>query len=271
LKRLLIGLVASLSLLSGVPSASASITVGQIAPGTPTSCSNSFEFLQVSSPDVSYTMPASGVITSWSHRSQVGMGQTPTLKIYRKVGDPASYQVVSHDGPHPVAPNTVVTFPASAAVKAGDVLGITGQGGAANIGCLHFGGTGQRGAHNGDLGASGTGDFELGTGRLNVSAVLVPDNAFTLGGTVRNKKRGTATITVNVPNPGALTGSGNGVKVSAVAATAAGPVTLKVRASGKKKRKLNQTGKVKVAPTILYAPTGGDPSSQSVKLKLKHR
>jgi hypothetical protein len=247
------------------------VTVGQIAPGTPTSCSNSFEFLQASTPDGSYTMPATGVITSWSHRSQVGMGQTPTLRIYRKVGEPARYQVVGHDGPHPVDPNTVVTFPASVPVKAGDVLGITGTGGAANIGCLHFGGTGERGARNGDLGTSGIGDFDLGTGRLNVSAVLEPDNAFTVGGVARNKKRGTAALTINVPNPGALTGSGNGVTVTAATATAAGPVAVRIKASGKKKRKLNRTGKVKVAPTITYAPTGGNPSSQPAVLKLKRR
>ena len=271
MKRLLIGLVAPLSLLAGIPSAAASVTLGQIAPGIPTSCSNSFEFLQVSSPDVSYTMPASGVITSWSHRSQVGMGQTPTLKIYRKVGDPASYQVVGHDGPHPVAPSTVATFPASVAVKAGDVLGITGRGGAVNIGCLHMGGTGQRGAHNGDLGASGIGEFSVATGRVNVSAVLEPDNAFTLGGVARNKKRGTATLTVNLPNPGELTGSGNGVTVASVTAHGPGPVTVKIKATGKKKRKLSEMGKVKVAPTLTYAPTGGDPTTQSTTLKLKKR
>jgi hypothetical protein len=271
LKRLLIGLAASFALLAGAPSAVASVTVGQIAPGTPTSCSNSFEFLQVSSPDVSYTMPATGVITSWSHRSQVGMGQTPTLRIYRKVGDPATYQVVGHDGPHPVAANTVTSFDASVPVRAGDVLGITGHGGAANIGCLHQGGTGQEGFRNGDLGASGIGDFMLGTGRLNVSAVLVPDNAFTLGAVVRNKKRGTAALTVTVPNPGGLTGSGNGVSVIGASATAAGPVTLTIKALGKKRRKLNRTGKARVSATITYAPAGGEPTSLSTTIKLKKR
>jgi hypothetical protein len=271
LKRLLIGLAAPLLLLAGVPSALASVTVGQIAPGTPTSCSNSFEFLQASSPDVSYAMPASGVITSWSHRSQVGVGQTPTLRIYRKVGEPARYQVVGHDGPHPVAPSAVAVFDSSVAVKAGDVLGITGHGGTANIGCLHQGGTGQEGFRNGDLGASGIGDFMLGTGRLNVSAVLVPDNVFTLGPVTRNKKRGTAAVTVNVPNPGEVTGSGNGITVTGATATGGGPVSVTIKATGKKKRKLNRTGRAKVSATLTFAPTGGDPTSQSTTLKLKRR
>ncbi|HEY6653887.1 MAG TPA: hypothetical protein VI028_07150 [Solirubrobacterales bacterium] len=48
-------------------------------------------------------------------------------------------------------------------------------------------------------------------------------------------------------------------------------MTVKIKASGKKKRKLNETGKVKVAPTLTYVPTGGDPTSQSTTLKLRKR
>ena len=41
------------------------------------------------------------------------------------------------------------------------------------------------------------------------------------------------------------------------------------KAKGKKKRKLNETGKVKLNVAVTYTPTGGDPSTQSVKVKLK--
>ncbi len=40
---------------------------------------------------------------------------------------------------------------------------------------------------------------------------------------------------------------------------------------GKKKRQLNETGKVKLNVAVTYTPTGGDPSTQSRKLKLKKR
>jgi hypothetical protein len=51
--------------------------------------------------------------------------------------------------------------------------------------------------------------------------------------------------------------------------TAPGKVRLTIKAKGKKKRKLNETGKVKIKPNITFTPTGGDPSTQSPKLKLK--
>jgi hypothetical protein len=73
---------------------------------------------------------------------------------------------------------------------------------------------------------------------------------------------------------GELTGSGKGVSAAGAAViskTVTTPAAVKptVRANGKKKRKLNERGKVKLKPKITYAPTGGDPSPQSKKLKLK--
>jgi hypothetical protein len=44
---------------------------------------------------------------------------------------------------------------------------------------------------------------------------------------------------------------------------------LLIKAMGKKKRKLNETGKVKLNVAVTYTPTGGDPSTQSIKVKLK--
>ncbi len=43
---------------------------------------------------------------------------------------------------------------------------------------------------------------------------------------------------------------------------------LLIKAKGKKKRKLNSTGKVKVKPKITYTPAGGRPITSSVKVKL---
>ena len=46
---------------------------------------------------------------------------------------------------------------------------------------------------------------------------------------------------------------------------------LLIKAKGKKKRKLNETGKLKLNVTIIYTATGGDPSTQSQKVKLIKR
>ena len=261
--------------LVGLPAAAASVTVGQLAPGVITSCSKNFDFLQHSTPDGSYTLPA-GVITSWTHRSQVGTGQMVSLKIFRKIGEPARYQLVAHEGPHPVLANTVTTFPASIVVQAGDVLGLTGEGGTVSIGCS-FTGPGDIGGHTPSLADGGFADFAIGSAnnRLNVSAVVNPSNTFVLGAVTRHKKKGTASLALNLPNPGELTVSGNGVKTAGVAATSGavsgGATSLLIKATGKKRKTLNATGKVKVGLAITYTPTGGDPSSQSVKVKLKKK
>ena len=78
---------------------------------------------------------------------------------------------------------------------------------------------------------------------------------------------------MNLPGPGKVGLSGKGVATvasarSALAAGGAGPVKLKVKPKGKTKAKLNETGKVTVKPKITYTPTGGDPNTQSIKVKL---
>jgi hypothetical protein len=117
-------------------------------------------------------------------------------------------------------------------------------------------------------------------GQLEVAhhtVICKPPNAFTLG-KAKSNKNGTATLTVNVPYPGELAASGNGVKSASAAraqaaktVTAPGAVQLLIKAAGKKRKKLNATGKVKVTANVIFTPTGGDPSTQSTKLKLKKR
>jgi hypothetical protein len=98
----------------------------------------------------------------------------------------------------------------------------------------------------------------------------------------RNKKRGTADLPVTVPGAGTLSLSGTGVasqQASTSRAASAGgravasasTVKLVVKGKGKRKKTLNKTGKVKLNLTITYTPTGGDPSNQSLKVKLKKK
>jgi hypothetical protein len=104
----------------------------------------------------------------------------------------------------------------------------------------------------------------------------MPANTFTVDAIARDKTKGKATLTVAVSNPGEITGKGKGAKVSSGArssksVTAPGPVSLVVKASGKKAKKLNRTGKVKLSVTLTFTPTGGSASSQAVKVKLKKK
>ncbi len=111
---------------------------------------------------------------------------------------------------------------------------------------------------------------------ITFNAEIAPTNTFTLTATDRDKKRGKATLTVVVSNPGELSGTGSGAKVSNVArasksVTTPGPVPLVVKATGKKGKTLNRTGKVKLRVTLRFTPTGGAASSQTVLVKLKKK
>jgi hypothetical protein len=105
----------------------------------------------------------------------------------------------------------------------------------------------------------------------------IVSNEFTIATISRNKKKGTATVTVNLPDAGELVGSGNGVKASSAGGAVtsksapAGPAQLVIKAKGKKKRKLARTGKVKLNVAITFTPTGGKAKTASLKVKLKKK
>jgi hypothetical protein len=272
--------------LGSASSAAAAVTLGQLAPGSPaqTECNmGPFDTLQPTVLDGNtYVVPSTGgvtawTVTSWSHNASTDAGQSLTMKFWRPVSG-LTYMAVGHDGPRSMTASTVNTFSGlSIPVRPGDVLGITPNGlGAGNNGC-RFDVPGESWLF--ELGNSADGESKLFQNdtdfRANVTAVIHPTNTFTFGKIARNKKKGTATITTNVPNPGDLTASGNGVKASGAAVTSkavgAGKAKLTIRAKGKKKRKLNDTGKVKLNTRISYTPTGGTASTQSRKVKMKKK
>jgi hypothetical protein len=104
---------------------------------------------------------------------------------------------------------------------------------------------------------------------LNIEATFEPQNRFTLAGVTRSKRRGTATIALDLPNSGKLTVSGPGIKTPTPEQTvSAGQAQLLVKARAGKKRKLFTKGRCKVNVAITYTPTGGDARTQHAKFKL---
>jgi hypothetical protein len=266
-----------LLLIAGAPPAAASVTIGQLAPGTPTGFADPSGMLDVVQPAVtsgtSYAAPGNGTITSWSHSAATGAGQMMTFKVFRKVTG-STYTVVGHDGPRSLVGGTVNAFPAAIGVRPGDVIGLSFN--LAPPGkAWFFMAPGDAFLRRiGNLADFQSGSFDPDPDRrLNVTAVFEPTNVFTLRGIARHRKEGTAILKVSVPNPGELVLSGNGVKrvtaTPAVAVTAPGIVRLPIRATGRKRETLNETSRVRVKATVTYTPTGGDPSTQSRKLKLK--
>jgi virginiamycin B lyase len=95
---------------------------------------------------------------------------------------------------------------------------------------------------------------------------------FSVGKPRKNKERGTAQLTVEVPAPGTVAlAETTKVRGAEVRAEAAGEVQLAIKPRGKAKKKLAQHGKAKVAVEIPYTPDGGEPEKQTMTLKLVKR
>ncbi len=287
-------LIASLTLAIGLvsaASASAITTIGQLGVPSPSNCAGaSIDYVQPTvSSGTSYVVPAGSgqKIVSWSFNAPTGANQAATMKVYEPVSAAANqYKVVAHDGPHPLTASIKNTFTTSIAVKPGDLLGMTKPSGV-STGCS-FSAPGETGLRYSPFtdymdGQTGTFNSLSNDFRLNISADVAspPSNDFVLGKVKKNKNKGTAVLTVNVPGPGTLTLSGGGLKAQRVggasiskAVSSAGPVHLKVKAKGHKKTKLLHNGKIKVKATVTYTPTGDLPGvakteTQPIKLVKK--
>jgi len=99
--------------------------------------------------------------------------------------------------------------------------------------------------------------------------VAPASNEFTVGVTERNKRKGTATLPVNVPGAGVLELAGAKVKSHEAQADAAGEVTLPVKARGKARKKLRKKGKARVTAEITFTPEAGEPKTESTSVKLR--
>lgn len=95
-------------------------------------------------------------------------------------------------------------------------------------------------------------------------------SSFALGKKVtRNRKRGTATLTVNVGGPGQLALVGKKVKPRSRAVAAVGKVKFLIKAKGKAAKALRKRGKAKVRFDVVYTPTGGQSASSGKVVTLR--
>jgi hypothetical protein len=102
------------------------------------------------------------------------------------------------------------------------------------------------------------------------AAELQPSNDITLGKLRRSKKKGTATLTVFIPQPsaGLLQLRGKGLKPKSVAIAGQAKVKLKVAGKRKVRKALRRRGKRKVGLRVTYTPTGNTPETLTRKTKL---
>jgi hypothetical protein len=264
-------------LTAGAP-ASAEMTIGQVAPsgGVLETCATGATDLVQPSVTVGgnlYNARAAGTITSWSTRAATG-GDSYTLKVFRRTTDPDVFRVIGHSGPHMLS-SGLNTFSANLTVSSGDLVGMNARGMGNNC---RFGSTGDFVlARAGSLSDGSSGTFPPGSAfmnsRLNLSAVLIPSNAFSFGAVTRDRRKGTATVEVNVSNPGSVTLSGKGLKAKRATKPVAVPgvVRFGIAVTGKRQNQLRRKGSTILRLTATFTPTGGDPLPQTLELRLKKR
>jgi hypothetical protein len=262
--------VLGLGMAAAAP-AHASVTIGQLPTAAPAPrCTVDADYLQ---PSVTggnlYIARQAGTITSWSTNS-FNSGATYVFKVFRRTSDPDVFQVIARSEPHSLLPG-LNTVPVSIPVRSGDMIGIN-ESGAPNSCTFVMPGDSVL-SHPGDLSDGAAGEFSaVEDVRLNLSAVLVPSNEFTLGTVTRDRRRGSASLTAYVSNPGLVTISGKGLKRQ-IAKTVAvpGPVPFQIASAGSFKRRLERKDKVAVNPTVTFYPAGGDPASKSITVRLRMR
>ena len=251
--------------------AHASVTIGQLPTAAPSPrCTVDADNLQ---PSVTggnlYIARQAGTITSWSTNSS-NSGATYVFKVFRRTSDPDVFQVIAHSEPHSLLPG-LNTVPVSIPVRSGDMIGFNASG--APNSCTFVMPGDSVLSHPGDLSDGAAGEFSAVVDvRLNLSAVLVPSNDFTLGTVTRDRRRGSASVTAYVSNPGLVTISGSGLKRQIAKSVAVpGPVPFQIASAGSFKRRLERKGKVTVSPTVTFYPAGGDPASKSITVRLRKR
>jgi hypothetical protein len=265
-------MLAVLATAAAAAPASASVTLGQLSPGGSGGTCVNADIAQLSATTGnSYVVPAAGTITQWSHNANTGASQMLTFKVLRKVADPNLWKVVGLDGPRPIASGLLNQFPVSIPVQAGDIFDLDAA--TASTTCIFTGVMQDQLLFRGttpNLGLGDAGSFNSSNNaRLNVSAVFNPSNTVQVGTTTLSKKKGTATLNLTLPNAGTLTASGSGVSASPTGAVNAGPLQVLVKATGKKRKTLNSSGKVKLSVALGFTPTNGDAATQTVAIKLK--
>jgi len=98
-----------------------------------------------------------------------------------------------------------------------------------------------------------------------------PSNAFSLGRVSLDRRRGTATLSVNLPSPGSLVLRGKGVRPVDRQVAAAGVVRLTILPSAATRRLLSRRGRASVRVVLTFTPSGGSARSQARAVTLRRQ
>jgi len=283
-KRLLIPALAGITLLAAAVPARATVTIGSNLasayadnmPGCGTAgvtcTATNLGLPAANQAPGGLTSPVNGTVTRWRVRANTGTNLR--LRILRPAGAGAFTGAGTSNPASFTGPGLSPSFPTSLRIRLGDWIGLNSP-----SGNLILANTPAAAMGYWSVPPLANGTTRVPSGGSSIREVLVqatirPTNTISFGELKRNKKKGIAKLTVELPNPGELTFSGNKVKVLDGAPTdsmsigAPGEIRVKIKAKGKKRRNLNRNGKVKVKPIFTFTPTNGTTSVTPRKLKL---
>lgn len=297
------------TVLLATPSvAQAATTIGQVSPpGMGATCNTGGlpgELVQLlNATGNSYAVPAGGgVITSWSTAASGGTGEM-RLRVYSADSSATSITPVAESEPAEIPADPAGPRPTRIPVKGGEHIGyaISSQGGtncayvnnapadvaviAKGVGPLNQAkpialpdSAAQSTALlsiavtvETDADGDGFGDDTQDLCPSQATTQSACSNAFTIGKPTLNKKKGTATLNIDLPGPGSVSLSGKSVASQELTAAAVGTVALTVKPTGKAKGKLAKKGKLKIGFEVAYTPTGGAQGTQQKSIKLRKK
>jgi hypothetical protein len=228
--------------------------------------------------------PVNGTITLW--RIRVGDSASPTsLRVIRRLGGGLSTGAGTSA---PVTPQlfSINSFPAQLPIAIGETIGINCcQTGASSEYFVSAGGI-REVWFAPQLADGGPGRAPTATigWEMALNADIEPTSAFRIV-KAKPKKRGKVQVTVDSPNAGTLAAGDKRAKLAAAAGTgkkkvkylksvstqvtAPGQATLVVKPTKAARQALALSGKLKAKLKLVFTPSGGSPSTQVSKVKLK--
>ena len=216
--------------------------------------------------------PVNGNVTSWRALANVTDGLR--LRVLRQVNG-TTYQGVSTSAEFNSAGMDTGQVAASLPIRIGDTIGLNssngrliyGQTPGASVAAWFLAPTGPLAD-----GATRAADTTANNLEALVQATIEPTNTLTFGTVTRNKKKGSAKVTMSVPNAGELIYSGNGLVISGPPkVAAAGDIKVGVKAFRRNREKLFRKGKLRVSFQVSFQPSFGSLRTTTEKLTLRKK
>jgi hypothetical protein len=224
-------------------------------------------------PATRMSSPVNGTVVSWNVRGSAGVGgpHVLTLRVLQPSGTGFIGAGSSSSQTIPtVASDVMRSFGTSIPIRIGDQIGIGATPGTV-VPSTSLGSPATFKTYNTFADGSPSGPPVGGGGGIEpqFNAVVAPTNTVVLSAITRHKKKGTASLTATLPNPGTLAVKGKLVKPQTLDASAAGNLALTLRPNRQGKKKLKLSGKASGKIAFTFTPSFGDPATRTTPVRLK--